>query len=317
MKLTNFIFLIFLVSNYSFADDISEFDFLDLSLEELMKVKVTAQKRVENLNEIPISIRVINKLHVNNANLTRTEELSHVASSLVYDKRIDFTKSSFKIRGIGTQVFGAGVEPSVATMVDGVVMARGGAGFDDIVDIEQIEILYGSQSTLFGKNASAGLININTPKPNINTFEQNIGVRFTNDNEALISYLSTGPVSQKLAYRFSGQKRNYKGNVDNLFNDHQLNGYDTYSAKGKLLWHFAQDQQWLLTADYSKQNTSTGVRVLREDSTTIFTDPAAIGLNGVPATAGSITGIEGGIVNDKVNLDRDPFADITSWGGIT
>jgi len=315
MKFKIYILTCMFISGYSFSyDDLPEQDFLDLTLEELMSIKVTAQKRVENLNETPISIRFINRLQINNANITRIEELSHIASSLVYDKSIDFTKSSFKIRGIGTEVFGAGVEPSVATMVDGVVMARGGAGFDDIVDIEQIEILYGSQSTLFGKNASAGLININTAKPNKDSQEQFLGIRFTDDNEALAVYRSTGPVNQELAYRFTGQIRNYDGNVGNLFNEHRLNGYDTYNAKGKLLWHFEEDQEWLLIVDYSQQNTSTGVRVLREDSASIFTDPGAIGLDGVPATAGTITGIDGSNINDKVNLDRDPFANVTAWG---
>jgi len=304
-----------IISGSSFSkNSVPVKDLFNLSLEELMSVTVTAQKREENLNEAPISIRLINQLQINNANITRIEELSHVASSLVFDKRIDFTKSSFKIRGIGTQVFGAGVEPSVATMVDGVVMARGGAGFDDIVDIEQIEILYGAQSTLFGKNSSAGLININTTKPNKFTQKQFVGIRFTDDNEALAVYRSTGPINQDLAYRFTGQKRNYDGNVENLFNQHKLNGYNTFNAKGKLLWHFEDDQEWLLIMDYSQQNTSTGVRVLREDSTIIFTDPAAIGLAGVPATAGEITGIIGSNVNDKVNLDRDPFANVTAWG---
>ncbi len=285
-----------------------------LSLEELLNIKVTAQKREENINDVPLSIRVINNSQIQRANITRISELSHISSSLVYDKRIGFTKSSIKIRGIGTQVFGAGVEPSVATMVDGVVMARGGAGFGDLVDIERIEILYGSQSTLFGKNASAGLIHIITPLPSTDKNINQVDSRITDDNEQLLSYLSSGPINSKLAYRFSAQAREYQGNVINLYNKNDLNGYDTQSAKVKLLWQSTNGSRWLFSSDYSKQDSSAGVRVLRRNSDTILTDPAAVGVVGVAATAGDITGIEGSDDNREVNLDRDPFANTTAWG---
>ena len=117
----------------TFADPSSNFDLFSLTLEQLVNLKVTAQKREDNEVDVPLSIRVINNTQINRSNITRISELSHLSSSLVYDNKIDFTKSSFKIRDIGTQVFGAGVEPSVATMVDGVVMARGGAGFGDLL----------------------------------------------------------------------------------------------------------------------------------------------------------------------------------------
>ncbi|MBV1921727.1 MAG: TonB-dependent receptor [Pseudomonadales bacterium] len=300
------------ISSTSFASEYE--DLFSMSLDELLNVRVSVQKRDENLKDVPVSVRVITNSQIKRANITRIEELSHVSPSLVFDKRIDFTKSSFKIRGIGTQVFGAGVEPSVATMVDGVVMARSGAGLDDLVDIERIEILNGPQSTLYGKNASAGLIHIITPKPNTENFEHRINSRITDDNEELLSLVATGPLSDSLAYRFSAHARSFDGNVQNRFNGHDLNGYETQGAKAKLLWQSTDSVEWLLTADYSKQKTSTGVRVLRVDSDSILTDPAAIGFSGIPATAGNITGIAGSSDNDEVNLDRDPYADTDAWG---
>jgi len=285
-----------------------------LSIEELLNMKVSPQRREEHIGDVPLSMRVISNSQIHRANVTRISELSHISSSLVYDKRIDFTKSSIKIRGIGTQVFGAGVEPSVATMVDGVIMARGGAGFDDLVDIERIEILYGPQSTLFGKNASAGLIHIITPQPSTDKTINQINSRITNDDEQLVSYISSGPINSTTAYRLSAQTREYQGNVINHFNDHDLNGYDTHGVKAKLLWQPSGGARWLFSADYSRQESSEGVRVLRNNSDSILTDPAAVGLSGVATTAGGITGITGSDDNHEVNLDRDPFANTDAWG---
>ncbi|MDT9170901.1 TonB-dependent receptor plug domain-containing protein, partial [Escherichia coli] len=73
--------------------------------------------------------------------------------------------STFRIRGIGTQVFGQGGEASVSVVMDGVVMARQAQGFSDLADIERIEVLRGPQGTLFGKNATGGVISITTARP--------------------------------------------------------------------------------------------------------------------------------------------------------
>jgi len=308
------IFVLF-ISFHVYADDEADIDYLlDLSLKELLQIKVSAQKREEPGQKVPASIRVITNHHLANSNITRIEELSHVATSLAFDKRVDFAKSSLKIRGIGTQVFGGGVEPSVATIIDGVVMARGGVGFDDLVDIERIEIMNGPQSTLFGKNASAGLIHIVTANPNESNTTYQVDTRFTNDNEQQIKLTATGPISSALFYRFSAHARGYGGNVKNEFTGNWLNDYQTQGVRAKLLWRTSKTLDWLLTADYSKQDTTLGVRVLRVDSNSVLLDPAAIGLTGTPKTVGNITRLSGSEINDRVNLDREPELNAKSMG---
>jgi len=126
---------------------------------------VVAQKREENLQDVPLSVYMLDRHPLDSANVNRIDEVSTLTPSLVYDKGIDYTKASMKMRGIGTLVFGAGVEPSVATAIDGVVMSTGGAGLDDLPDVERVEVLNGPQSTMFGKNASAGVIHVITRNP--------------------------------------------------------------------------------------------------------------------------------------------------------
>jgi iron complex outermembrane receptor protein len=237
-----------------------------------------------------------------------------MAPSVSYDKRIDFTKSSMKIRGIGTLVFGAGVEPSVATFVDGVVMARGGAGFFELSDVEQIEVLLGPQGTLFGKNASAGLIHVITKKPTFKTTQSQLDLRIAENQDYRAVYTISGPINSNLTYRINTYARRYDGNVTNIFNNKSLNGVDAEGLRTKLNWLSDQDTDVLLSFDYSKQASSQGVRVLRVDSETVLLDPAAIGSSGPAGTAGEITGIAGDKNNSLVNLNRDPLTTSEAYG---
>jgi len=289
-------------------------DLFSLSLEELTNLKVTAQKRTERLQDVPLSIALMPRDNVLGANLLRVEDISHLDVSAVFDKRISFNKSSLKIRGVGTLVFGAGVEPSVATFVDGVVMSRGGAGLDDLPDLERVELLRGPQSVLFGKNASAGAIHIITRAPNRDESEHSLGIRLTDDDEYRLNFDSSGPLSSELAYRFSAYNREYQGNVENVYSGNTLNGENTWGVRGKLLWGITDDLDVLFQVDYAVQDTSNGVRVLRSSSDFVLTDPAAAGVQGTPGTAGQITGITGSQDNNKVNLDREPHNDSESAG---
>ena len=291
----------------------------------LEEVVVTAQKREQNLQDVPIAMNAFSDSQIRESGIQRIEELANITPSISFGKGISFSKSVVNIRGVGTKVFGAGVEPTVATVVDGVVMARGGAGLDDIPDIERIEVLRGPQSTLFGKNASAGLIHIITKNPNFDEYEGGIDLLYTSDQEAKASGTVAGPLSDNVAFRLSGYRRFWDGNVRNLFNGDTLNGFDTYGARGKLEFRTDNGVSVLFSGDYSSQKADGGVRVLRIDSTSVFTDPKAIGIDdasaplfglpdAAPRTAGQITGIAGSEDNDRVNLDINPSIDVENYG---
>ncbi|MFQ3190773.1 MAG: iron complex outermembrane receptor protein, partial [Paraglaciecola sp.] len=128
-------------------------------------ITVTAQKRVENLNEVPIAVSVLREDQINSAFSANIEGLQALVPSVSFRKGNTTRNSAITIRGVGTISFSVAAEPSVSTVVDGVVLGRSGQAFVDLYDLERIEVLRGPQGTLFGKNASAGVVNITTKRP--------------------------------------------------------------------------------------------------------------------------------------------------------
>ena len=129
------------------------------------KITVTSQKRVENLNEVPVAVSVLREDQINSAFSANIEGLQALVPSVSFRKGNTNRNSAITVRGIGTISFSVAAEPSVSTVVDGVVLGRSGQAFVDLYDLERIEVLRGPQGTLFGKNASAGVVNITTKRP--------------------------------------------------------------------------------------------------------------------------------------------------------
>ena len=289
------------------------------------EIIVTAQKREQNLQDVPAAINAYDDTRIRETGIQRIEELANITPSITFGKGISFAKASLNVRGVGTKVFGTGVEPTVATVVDGIVLARGGAGLDDIPDIDRIEVLRGPQSTLYGKNASAGLIHIITKNPNFDEYEGTFDLIGTSDQETKTSGSVSGPIGENAAFRLSGYRRFWDGNVYNEYNGDTLNGFDTYGLRGKLEFRPAAGTSVLFSTDFSSQVADGGVRVLRVDSDSVFTDPAAIGItdetaplfglrDSSPATAGQLTGITGSPENNRVNLDINPTIEAENYG---
>ena len=124
---------------------------------------VTAQRRSEDLQKVPITVQSFDAQQLQNAGVTSTVDLGRLTPGLVYGRGVGL--GSPFLRGVGTSSNGPGVENSVAVYVDGVYQASKSAAISDITDVERVEVLKGPQGTLFGRNASGGLINIMTKDP--------------------------------------------------------------------------------------------------------------------------------------------------------
>ncbi|MEH6818287.1 MAG: TonB-dependent receptor plug domain-containing protein, partial [Pseudoalteromonas distincta] len=133
------------------------------------KIVVTSQKRTQSLNEVPVAVSVLNSDQINSAFANNMEGLQSLVPSVSFRKGTTTRNSALTVRGIGTISFSIAAEPSVATVVDGVVLGRSGQAFADLYDVDRIEVLRGPQGTLFGKNASAGVVNITTKDPSYDT----------------------------------------------------------------------------------------------------------------------------------------------------
>lgn len=129
------------------------------------EIIVTAQKREERLQDIPLAVSVVGGEAVANNGGITLENAQYLVPSLNFRKAGTSLNQALFLRGVGTINFSIAAEPSVAAVLDGVVLSRAGEGFTDLFDVERIEVLRGPQGTLFGKNASAGVVSIVTKRP--------------------------------------------------------------------------------------------------------------------------------------------------------
>ena len=135
----------------------------------LQTVTVTSTKREATLQDIPVAVSVVDNTTIDQAEILDLADLQAVVPSLRVDQFQSAAQTAFRIRGFGNGDNNAGVEPSVGVFIDGVYRSRSAAAIADLPNLERVEVLRGPQSTLFGKNASAGVISIITQEPQ---FEQ-------------------------------------------------------------------------------------------------------------------------------------------------
>ena len=138
----------------------------------LEEIIVTAQKRSEDLQTVPIAVSVLSGVDLQKQNIFDASQLQYYVPSLQQQSTNNQVgATNFYIRGVGTAIYGPAIESTVATVIDDVVMARPAMGVVQFFDLERVEVLRGPQGMLFGKNASAGLVNIVTTAPALGKLE--------------------------------------------------------------------------------------------------------------------------------------------------
>ncbi len=221
------------------------------------EIIVTANKRAENVQNVPAAVQAISGGELRAKSITEFTDLNKVAPALVVRPAEQPVNSDVSIRGIGTNAFSIGVEPSVAVQIDDVPIAIEARAFTDLSDIERIEVLQGPQSTLYGKSASAGLINIVTPQPT-KTLTGRISGFVTGDDEQQVAGVVSGPITDTLTYRLAASYDTYDGNVKNLYTGKETNGRELGSIYGKLAWRPDDKFQATLGLNYTPGDTTVG-----------------------------------------------------------
>lgn len=214
-------------------------------------IVVTAQKRVERLQDVPLAVTAIGGDQLAARQISDTQGLVQAIPSLSYQQGTNTTNSSFRVRGVGTTLFSQGVEPSVSLVVDGVVSARQVQSFADFADLERVEVLRGPQGTLFGKNATAGVISIVTARPARN-FEARGDVTVAEQDEYRARGTVSGPLSDTLRVRLTGFYNNVGGYQHNVTTGRDYAGNEGYGIRGKVEWDATPNLNFLLSADYRK-----------------------------------------------------------------
>lgn len=200
------------------------------------EVIVTATRREESIQDIPIAVSAFAGEDLEARGVQDLYGLQEVSPSIsVYSSNSTSNGGTVRIRGVGTTGNNPGLEAAVGTFIDGVYRSRAGQAFSDFVDIDRIEVLRGPQGTLFGKNTSAGALQIITKQPE---FERSSMVALSagDFSSAKVQASTTGPLNDEVAYRVSFNWHQRDGYYENSVNDEAYDSRDRYTLKGQLLW---------------------------------------------------------------------------------
>jgi iron complex outermembrane receptor protein len=219
-------------------------------------VTVTATRRNASLQSVPVAVSVVDGEQLERGNRTSIDSVLQEVPSAVFRQQGGNKDSTIFVRGIGTISTSPGVEPTVSTLVDGVVYARPGQATVDLFDIDRLEVLRGPQGTLFGKNASSGVLNIISRAPS----EQRSGFvdgALWQGKEKRVRAGVSGAIAPGLARAsLSAAWADYEGNVENLAGGARLNGYKRKGVRARVDLTPTRELDVVLIADYLRADSS-------------------------------------------------------------
>ena len=300
-------------------------------------IVVTARKVNETLQDTPVAVSVVTGEFLEKTGFSQVSEVVRFVPGIALSPLNTTRASGSKIRGLSTFSFSDGFESSVSTLVDGVVLGREAQGFSDFLDVKSVEIIKGPQGTLFGKNASAGVINIQTNDPEF-SFGGSADVTIGSFNERKLRATVTGPLAgDKLAFRVTGTYNKRDGVLDNaIAGERDLNDRDGYSLRGKLLYQVSDDLKVVLTGDLGHSSNRCCQSTYRFAGPSSFalgfaTNPGVLQLRAALAALGIVPGPANrqvGVLDERIlekknsggvalNIDYDfgdsSLSSISSW----
>ena len=217
------------------------------------EIIVTAQKRAEPLQKVPVAITVVSGDAMARLSTNNIEDTQRLVPALTFVKGDTSLNSALFLRGLGTVSFSIAAEPSVTSVLDGVVLARAGESFGDLYDIDRVEVLRGPHGTLFGKNSSAGVINIVTKEPG-KTLGGYMDVEGFTGGEYKVKASISGPISDAWRAGVTGFYSDYKGNIWDSTTHSKINGYKHYGVRGQLVGDVGENLHIKVLADYRKSD---------------------------------------------------------------
>lgn len=274
----------------------------------LEEVIVTATKREQSLQDVSIAVTAISAADLLANQIHTSEDLAAMVPSLTVQKGSNNRQTSFNIRGIGTQSFSTAAEPSVSTMVDGVVMGRSLSAFMQLMDLERVEVLRGPQGTLFGKNSTAGVVHLITQKPS-DEFSVDTMLGVEEGQAYRAGFNVSGPISDTFGYRVSGFGNTTDGWIHNVATGEDLNNRDEWSGRAKLRWNPSDNLELLWSSDYTRLDCNCTTSTLRSANLADGINAAAL-QDALDEIAPVVPGPE----NTDVNLNGAVYNDQELWG---
>jgi iron complex outermembrane receptor protein len=216
------------------------------------EITVLATKREQTLQEVPVAVAVVSADVMNEAQVLDIKDLQFLVPSLRVSQLQSSANATFLIRGFGNGANNAGVEPSVGVFVDGVYRSRSAASLADFPNLERIEVIKGPQSTLFGKNASAGVINVVTAKPSLDGYSGSAAFTYGDYDQIIVKGDINGPLTDTFGWSLSGSYNQRDGYFTNLETGTDFNELNRYGLRGQLLWAPSDTFEARFIADYDK-----------------------------------------------------------------
>ncbi|ARN73251.1 TonB-dependent receptor [Oceanicoccus sagamiensis] len=222
-----------------------------LAQDAIEEIIVTAQKQMETLQDVPISVTAFSEKDISNIVAQDIADIGVFAPNVQIDRGA--TQPRYTIRGISTSDFGVGADPAVGVYIDGVYVGRSGASKVAFNDIQRVEILNGPQGTLFGRNAAAGAVQYVTNKP---VGEEQGWVRATlgNHDKRKLEGVYNLPLSDNLYWRTGALWNERDGDVDNIASGgaSDFNGEDNWSINTALAWYPQDELEVILRMEYDE-----------------------------------------------------------------
>lgn len=214
---------------------------------------VTAQRQAQSLQEVPIAVSAFDAKALEAQQIENASDLQLTLPNVSFTKS-NFTASSFTIRGIGDLCVGVSCDTATAIHLNDSPLFGTRLFETEYFDLERIEVLRGPQGTLFGRNATSGVVNVVTAKPDLGEFGASVEGEYGNFNSVKVKGMVNVPLGDTLGVRVAGFYLNRDGYTENLFDNSRIDGRDMYAVRGSIKWEPTPDTTVDLMAYYFRED---------------------------------------------------------------
>ncbi|MCB1680011.1 MAG: TonB-dependent receptor [Halioglobus sp.] len=227
-----------------------------LAQPKLEEVLVTAQKRAQDIQDVPISITAFSGAYLEENGVKTVEDVARLTPNFTISNSSQQTNNRIAIRGIGS-VGNSGIEPSVGVFIDGVYYPRPGAVIGQLLDIASFEVLRGPQGTLFGRNTPMGALNVTTNNPSYET-EGMVEIGYGDYDALEVGGVFNTPFTDKIAGRLAVKYADRDGYGENILTGDEFGAREDTNIRGKVSFDLSDRLSVLVTADYSEIDAGGG-----------------------------------------------------------
>jgi iron complex outermembrane receptor protein len=225
----------------------------DLTETGIEDIVVTAQRQSERLQDVPIAVSAFSAEALEKQQIDNASDLQLTLPNVTFTKT-NFTASSFTIRGIGDLCVGASCDSATGIHVNDMPLLSTRLFETEYFDLERVEVLRGPQGTLFGRNATSGVVNFITAKPDLNAFGASGSFEYGNYESYKINGMINVPIGETLGVRLAGYYVNRDGYTKNVATGNNIDGRDLYALRGTIRWEPSANTTLDLIGYYFHEN---------------------------------------------------------------